>query len=632
MSISFLKFGEDSFGGSLKNKAKFHFKAEEVKSKYNDSPKGCNISGNLYEVVKIIFKNTSRKVFLGSIKNGYVVELFNADRTEAQLVKINIDNNRNVTVKAGVVDCTKNSIVIKNTYTIWEKATGTGYNGTAILLPIVYDLCFGSTKDEEAKERINDLKDYTSHADDDVFWDVANNGILENAMNFSYAIGKFTDTVYRNITDAGVNNSSVRYYMPVKNRKDSKDDKENAILSLSQGDLKVKVNEAILGNPTFFTVASTSVTKTSDFDLGSNYSDSEKLLIPSLDGLDIPEWTRSAAKYAKLSSKYPEPIRTFFFVGPAGCGKSIGSRILSGLLGLVYDIITCNPDMEIFDFIGQIYPNTGNKALDFNAVRKEMNLPSTSDIMLDPESAYIQIHRAAPKGNIDEGALIEDMISLVNEEVAKRLEGKDYIYVEGPLTKAIRYGYAVEVQEIGIVKRAGVAVGLNAILESGKNAFITLPTGETIKKHKNAVIIFTSNNGYVGTANLNQSVLSRMGDVRYFQNEKQSVMVERALKAVPDFYNKDVLTQMAGIIEQINKYCLDKGIDDGVCGQRELNNWAMEIMCDLEDAGEVEASADVIRECAQRTVINKCSQDIEAIEEVGTACIDALFGECSMYE
>ena len=310
----------------------------------------------------------------------------------------------------------------------------------------------------------------------------------------------------------------------------------------------------------------------------------------------------------------------------------MGSRILSGLLGLVYDIITCNPDMEIFDFIGQIYPNTANKALDFNGVRKEMGLPSVSDIMMDPESSFIKIYKRRPTGNVDEGELIEMMINLVNKRVAKRLEGKDYKYVEGPLTKAIRYGYAVEIQEIGIVKRAGVAVGLNALLETGRNAFITLPTGETLKKHKNAVIIFTSNNGYVGTANLNQSVLSRMGDVRYFQNEKANVMVERTLKIVPDFYSKDMLKEMAEVIQDINAYCQDKGIDDGVCGQRELNNWAIEIMCDLEDMGETEATSDIIRECAQRTVINKVSQDEEAIAEVATGCIDAKFGECSMYE
>ena len=56
------------------------------------------------------------------------------------------------------------------------------------------------------------------------------------------------------------------------------------------------------------------------------------------------------------------------------------------------------------------------------------------------------------------------------------------------------------------------------------------------------------------------------------------------------------------------------------------------VMCDLEDMGETEANADIIRECAQRTVINKVSQDEEAIAEVATGCIDAKFGECSMYE
>ncbi len=629
MSLSFLQFGSDSFKGELQS-MKQRFSADEVKCSWNDKRNGCSVSGNLWEAVKILNGKSDRQCYVGEIANGYVVELDSSNSSEVQTVKVTFDKNRNVLVKAATIDTTLPSTVLAAKYVIFEKATGVGYTGTAVLIALILKLI---NENDEIKGCYEDIVPYTKYSDDDKnFWGKITNGEPENLNGFALKLAKFTDCIYRNITDTGSNNATVRLYVPEKNRPDNNADKSNTMKTLSQGDLKSKVRNDIIGTPRYFTAQKSNKVSLTDFALDTSYSDKEKLLIPNLDGLDIPEWTKSAAKYCKLSSKYAEPIRTFFFVGPAGCGKSMGSRILSGLLGLVYDIITCNPDMEIFDFIGQIYPNTANKALDFNGVRKEMGLPSVSDIMMDPESSFIKIYKRRPTGNVDEGELIEMMINLVNKRVAKRLEGKDYKYVEGPLTKAIRYGYAVEIQEIGIVKRAGVAVGLNALLETGRNAFITLPTGETLKKHKNAVIIFTSNNGYVGTANLNQSVLSRMGDVRYFQNEKANVMVERTLKIVPDFYSKDMLKEMAEVIQDINAYCQDKGIDDGVCGQRELNNWAIEIMCDLEDMGETEATSDIIRECAQRTVINKVSQDEEAIAEVATGCIDAKFGECSMYE
>lgn len=629
MSLSFMQFGEESFSGELKS-IKMRFKKDEVGCEFNTSPQACANSGNLYEVVKLITGNSDRKCFIGEIASGYVVELFSKDANEAEVVKVTFDKNRNVLVKGATIDTTLSSVVLANKYVIYEKATGVGYKGTAVLVAAVLKLIKDNS---DIKDAFDAVAEYAVHKDDDKnYWNTIVNGEAKNQQDFAIKMAKFSDYIYRNITDRGANNADIRLYMPEKNRPDNGADKSNTMRNLAQGDLKTKVKDVIIGTASYFTSAKSNSISLTDFSLETQYSDKEKLLIPNLDGLDIPEWTKSAAKYCKLSSKYAEPIRTFFFVGPAGCGKSMGSRILSGLLGLVYDIITCNPDMEIFDFIGQIYPNTTNKALDFNGVRREMGLPSVSDIMMDPDSSFIKIYKRKPTSSVDEGELIETMINLVNKRVAKRLEGKDYKYVEGPLTKAIRYGYAVEIQEIGIVKRAGVAVGLNALLETGRNAFITLPTGETLKKHKNAVIIFTSNNGYVGTANLNQSVLSRMGDVRYFQNEKVDVMVERTLKVVHDFYSKEMLKTMAKVIQDINEYCQDKGIDDGVCGQRELNNWAIEIMCDLEDLGETEATADIIRECAQRTVINKVSQDEEAIAEVATGCIDATFGECSMYE
>ena len=220
--------------------------------------------------------------------------------------------------------------------------------------------------------------------------------------------------------------------------------------------------------------------------------------------------------------------------------------------------------------------------------------------------------------------------------ISGALKGKDFIYVEGGLVKTARRGGVFEVQEIGIVKRPGVAVGLNAIMESKKNVFITLPNGEVVKKHKNCIIMFTSNDEYDGTANLNQSVLDRLSHVVYFKNPSESTMAMRVKDVVTDWcLGDDLLNEMATRIDEISKFLRENDISDGVCGQRSLNNWAMEIMVkcaingisNLNDFNrDLNLRNQILRQTCQNTVLNKVSQVAEDIEAVAAGCIDSVYG------
>mgnify|MGYP000305581774 CR=1 FL=1 len=60
----------------------------------------------------------------------------------------------------------------------------------------------------------------------------------------------------------------------------------------------------------------------------------------------------------------------------------------------------------------------------------------------------------------------------------------------------------------GSADAAGVLVGLNSLLEQGGS--ITLPTGEVIHRHPDAVVVVTTNVSYEGCRGVNQSVLDRM--------------------------------------------------------------------------------------------------------------------------
>ena len=118
-----------------------------------------------------------------------------------------------------------------------------------------------------------------------------------------------------------------------------------------------------------------------------------------------------------------------------------------------------------------------------------MALPSTEDIINDPVTSYEAVFGHKCSSLPDEGIIVKEMVERVMKAAAN--DQKDFTYVESGLIKAIKNGYGFEIQEIGCVLRPGVAVGLNALLETGDNSFLTLPTGEMVKRHPNCTIIFT---------------------------------------------------------------------------------------------------------------------------------------------
>ena len=329
----------------------------------------------------------------------------------------------------------------------------------------------------------------------------------------------------------------------------------------------------------------------------------------------MPDWVPEICEYFKESSSFPSPMRVAYLIGPAGTGKTEAANTIAAGLGLPIDHYTCNPSTEIFDFIGQVFPNTNDEKVDFETVRVEMGLPSTDDVINDPVGCYKKVYGKDAIGFPNEGSIIVDMINRVMEEVAKRSgNGKNFTYVESGLIKAARLGYCFEIQEIGCVLRPGVAVGLNALLETGKNSFITLPTGEVIKKHPDCTFIFTSNDEYEGCCNLNQSVLDRMSLVYRIENPPAKVMQERIISRL-GFPDEKILERMVSVITELSSAAKNKGIDDGVCGYRALENWAMALMIKAKFNGGIITDA-LAYQTAINTVMNKVSQKSDYVEEL----------------
>lgn len=606
-TISFLKFGKgEFFTGKLEN-IKDRYSQDEVSSTYNQrkTNAGNAISYNLWEAV-LCYIGKGRPCFVGKTSNGHVAELLSKDGKTRQIVHLIKRKNHMYTVQAATCDTPADSPTLVGNYTIGSTGLP-GFSGTAVLLALLPDII----EDSEGGTAFSTLKAFAEHPEDDVFWDDETN--LEQ---FGLTLALFTDNVYRRMTNPNVP-ASVALELP-KNNKD--------IQRLHMDVLRRPVT-ILAGKPFYFQARDMKQVLSSLRLDNIKYTAAEKKSVPVMkDTFHWAEWIIKSAQYIKMSSKYDEPIRTCYFIGPSGCGKSIGSVGLASALGLVYDHITCQSDMELFDFLGQIFPNTNPaEKMDFEDVRKQMGLPSVEDIVMDKEGSYIRMYKKECPESISEEDLICSMVNRVNKRISELCSSKDYTYVEGGLVKALRYGYAFEIQEIGIVKRAGVAVGLNALLEVGKNAFLTLPTGEVIKKHPNCCIFFTSNDEYEGTCNLNQSVLSRMGHVVWFKNASAEQMAKRAKGVVTDFYDDTVLLKMAMVVEDINSFMATHGITDGVCGQRELNNWAIEVMIEMELQGADEASDEILRMTCQTAVLGKVSQNEEDIQSVAEGCVDSIW-------
>ena len=258
----------------------------------------------------------------------------------------------------------------------------------------------------------------------------------------------------------------------------------------------------------------------------------EQTLVPTLpEWYIIPQEAVDICKHAQLTTGKPTQMRNFLLRGPAGTGKTMGAKAIAAGLGLPYMKYTCSAGTEIFDFVGMVFPNTedvstGDAQLDqereqlrslggmtYENVSKLLHLPDLEDMDYDPAGVY-----QALTGAENQAATPQDCMELVLEKVTEKVRqlsskkeeasGQTYTYVETDFIKALKNGYLVEIQEPSTILQPGVLVGLNSLLE--QSGTITLPTGEVIRRHPDAVVVVTTNVSYEGCRTLNQSVVDRM--------------------------------------------------------------------------------------------------------------------------
>ena len=113
---------------------------------------------------------------------------------------------------------------------------------------------------------------------------------------------------------------------------------------------------------------------------------------------------------------------------------------------------------------------------------------------------------------------------------------------------------------------------MNSLLE--QTGSITLPTGEVIRRHPDAVVVVTTNITYEGCRGLNQSVTDRMSLAQDIELPSPEVMAQRAM-SVTGCEDDTLVSQMVKVVNDMSDFMRKNGITDGSCGMRSLIDWIL---------------------------------------------------------
>lgn len=356
------------------------------------------------------------------------------------------------------------------------------------------------------------------------------------------------------------------------------------------------------------------------------FTEYEKALMVQMpDYYVCPPLCETLAGYIKESRTYNRFMSNILLYGPAGSGKSMVSSAIAEKLGLPFVIQTFGPDTQDIDLIGRLIPKVktdGSSSVSLDEVSREKGIPSFDDVENDFEGTYEVLFGKKP-GRL---ATPADCYS----EICKKLieassENDEYVFVPSPLIQALKHGWVVELQEPTVIKRASVLVALNGLMENDvEKSTIQLPTGEQIHRHKDAVVIMTTNMDYEGCKGLQQSVLSRLQIMRSVAQPSLEVLCSR-VNAQLHFGDDAAVKKMGLAIQKINDFQKDNDITDGITGPRELLDWAQLALIISKAEGENKPSEESIIKAAFSTVLSKCTQISEDRDAIISGAFKLLY-------
>lgn len=287
-------------------------------------------------------------------------------------------------------------------------------------------------------------------------------------------------------------------------------------------------------------------------------SANEEKMVPKLDEMIPDPDIITKARLLKGSTLSPRPFRNIKWVGETGTGKSTAAQILAQMLNLPYTFLTFNPDTLLSDLYVNILPSNRKASVDMS---KAASILETA--VFNPADAWKQL-----TGEDREVSTKDVLSKLISDSLANESE---FMYIESPLVQAFRFGWLVELQETNLASKPGVLGGLNAALDDLQ--MIKLPDGESIKRHKDCVVVMTENEGYEGTRKSNQAVDSRMTLKGKFVLPNKH---DLALRISQNSGLKDmkVIEKMIDVMYAIRRVRSENGETNGACSVREVQSWA----------------------------------------------------------
>ena len=343
-------------------------------------------------------------------------------------------------------------------------------------------------------------------------------------------------------------------------------------------------------------------------------TEKEETMVPKMEEwYVVPKFIEKVAKKISLSFGRKTAIKNLLWYSPAGNGKSLGGRALASMLGLPYIHQTSSVDDDKFSYLGAMLPNTeGEKSESADEILRDMGLPTFEDVAFNYEDSFEKLYGRKPTEYDD----VSMVYSRLADEVAKgRKEMNEFVYIMSSLSKAIENGWFCEVQEANVPTRASVLECMNALLEDGDMAQIELPNGHVLKRHPDSIVLFTLNREYEDTNKLQQAVYSRIQLVQEFPAPSKEELILRTANKT-GFKNNELLTQMVDCAVAIQEYLKENDITEGICGPRELLDWAQDAMLEAEcDDRENVTEEDVII-AAKETILAKVAQNDDDVEDV----------------
>ena len=322
----------------------------------------------------------------------------------------------------------------------------------------------------------------------------------------------------------------------------------------------------------------------------------------------IPPMLEYACELYNGSYSRRKTINNFLLCGPSGTGKTEWSKMFSYATNTPIVQFGCSNGTESIDLKVSIIPRNSKKKDEGATLSLPEffgTMPDLEAMVFDPAGSYEKI-----TGVSKENATTKECeVALFNAfKTALNMQENGFEHVKSTLVEAFEKGWIVEIQEPTLMRPA-VLASLNMMFDRTEK--VQLIDGTFLNRHKDCVVIMTTNLSYEGCMDFNQSVFSRFFPIELeLPNDK--TLIAR-LEENTDFHNTDVLERMVKVYHAAADYADQQEIRDGAIDFRALEDWAM--------ATSING---LVWDNGVQSFVNKCSLD-RAVRGDFIHCLESQF-------